>query len=285
MARSTATIQQQILDNIAADTTLGPALTSTSKRAIYRLLAFIMAVAINVLEQLIDIFTAEVELVAASAAPATEAWLQKNILAFQYSATNPQIIQFTAGLAPYYPTVDATLQIVSRCSVNTTNANQVLVKVATGNPPAALTASQVAALQAYLSPPNGIGIAGVSYSVTSGNPDNLYVKATIFYQGQYSAIIQANVIAAIAAYLAAIPFDGVVRVSDLEGAIKAVAGVNDVAFVDISARADGTAFGSGTYLVQSGTLLSRRWNTIAGYIIPETTSGQDLANTLTFIPE
>jgi hypothetical protein len=284
MARSTTIIQQQILDNIAADATLGPMLTSTSKRAIYRLLAFIMAVAINVLEQLIDVFTTNVEAVAASAAPATEAWLQKQVLAFQYSDTNPQIIQYTAGGAPYYPVVDASLQVVGRCSVTTTLANNVLIKVATGAP-AALSASQLSALQAYVSPPNGVGIAGINYTVTSGNADKLFVQANIYYQGQYSAIIQANVIAAIAAYLAAIPFDGVVRVSDLEGAIKAVAGVNDVVFVTISARADSTAFGSGTYLVQSETIISRLWNTIAGYIIPETTTGQDLANTLTFIPE
>src|ERR1700753_1852304 len=106
MARSTATIQQQILSNIKADTTLGPLLTSTSKRAIYNLLAFIMAVAINVLEQLIDIFTANVEAVAAGSAPATIAWLQAQIFKFQYSATSPQVIQFAPGFAPYYATVD-----------------------------------------------------------------------------------------------------------------------------------------------------------------------------------
>jgi hypothetical protein len=285
MARSTATIQQQILDNITADPTLGPLLTSTSKRAIYNLLTFIVAVAINVLEQLIDIFTASVESVAASAAPATEAWLQKNILAFQFSLTNPQIIQFTAGLAPYYPTVDTTLQIISRCSVTTTNANQVLIKVATGNPPSALSALQLSALQAYVAPPNGIGIAGVTYLVTSGNPDQLYIQATIYYQGQYSAIIQANVITAITNYLAAIPFDGVVRLSDLVISVKAVAGVDDIVFQNVSARANGTAFGSGTSLVLNGQEISRLWNTVAGYIIGEDTIGQDLTNTLTFIAE
>ena len=66
MARSISTIQQQILDNITADPTIGPALTSTSKRAIFLILAFIVATAINLLEQLIDIFTLNVEAIACS---------------------------------------------------------------------------------------------------------------------------------------------------------------------------------------------------------------------------
>ena len=67
MARSVSLIQQQMLDNIAADATLSTLLTSTSKRAVYRLFTFIVAVAINALEQLIDIFTASVEATAAAA--------------------------------------------------------------------------------------------------------------------------------------------------------------------------------------------------------------------------
>lgn len=285
MARTTSVIQAQMLDNIAADATLSTALTSTSKRAIYRLLTFIVAVAINLLEQLIDVFTTNVEATAAAASPATAAWLQKQILAFQYSATNPQVIQFTAGQAPYYPTVDTTLQIISRCSVTTTLANQVLIKVATGDTPAALNGSQLSALQAYVSPPNGIGIAGVTYVCSSGNSDKLFIQANIYYQGQYSGIISDNVISAINTFLAGIPFNGQVKLSDLEIAIRQVTGVNDVVFVNVSARADGTSFGSGTYLVQSEAVISRLWNTVAGYIVPETTSGQTLTDTLTFIPE
>jgi hypothetical protein len=285
MARTTATIQQQILDNINADPTLGPLLTSTSKRAIYNLLTFIMAVAINVLEQLMDIFTANVETTAAAAAPATAAWLQKQVLAFQYSNSNPQIIQYTAGGAPYYPTVDTSLQIISRCSVTTTLANSVLIKVATGSPPAALSSPQLSSLQAYLSPPNGIGIAGVNYTVVSGNPDQLFVQADVFYQGQYSSVIQTNVINAINAYLAAIPFNGQVKLSDLEITIRNVTGVDDVVFVNVSARADGTSFGGGASLVQNQLGVSRYWNTVAGYIISETTANQTLADSLNFIPE
>ena len=281
MARQISQIQQQILDDVAADSVLSGLLTSTSKRAIYRLWAYIVAVAVNALEQLIDIFTASVEATAAAASPATAAWLQAQILKFQYSATNPQVIQLI-NFAPAYPVVDPTLRIISRCSVTTTKSNQVLIKVATGTTPAALSAPQLSALQSYVS---AIGIAGVNYVTTSGVSDKLFVQANIYYAGQYSGVISANVIAAIDGYLASIPFNGRVKISDLENVIKSVTGVNDVVLVNVSARANGTAYGSGTFLVQNQQTVARLWNTVAGYIVSETTSGATLADSLTFIAE
>ena len=116
MARQISEIQQQMLDNIAADSTLGSLLTSTSRRAIFRLFTYIVAVAINALENLMDIFTANVESIVAVAAPATPAWLQDQVLKFQYSATTPQVIQLI-DFAPAYPVVDETLRIISHCIV------------------------------------------------------------------------------------------------------------------------------------------------------------------------
>jgi hypothetical protein len=93
------------------------------------------------------------------------------------------------------------------------------------------------------------------------------------------------VIDAINTFFASLPFDGSMKLLDLEIAIRNVQGVNDVVFQNVQARADGTSFGSGTYLVQSQTVVGRIWPTVAGYIVGETTSGQTLANTLNFIPE
>jgi hypothetical protein len=284
MARPILQIQQQILDSIAADATLGTTLTSTSKRAIYRLFAFIVATAINILEQLMDVFTTNVETIAATASPATPSWLQAQVFKFQYSATVPQTIQLT-NFAPAYPVVDTTLQIITRCSVTTTVAGQVQVKVAKGTTPTALASAELTALQAYINPPYGIGIAGITYNITSGNSDKLYVQANIYYSGEFSSVISANVITAINTYLSALPFNGKVKLSDLELAIREVTGVNDVLLTNVSARPDSVAFGSGTYLIQDQKTISRIWNTISGYIVPETTTGQDLSSTLTFIAE
>lgn len=281
MARQISQIQQQILDNVAADSVLSTLLTSTSKRAIYRLWAYIVAVAINSLEQLIDIFTASVEATAAAASPATSSWLQAQILKFQYSATVPQVIQLI-NFAPAYSVVDTTLRIISRCSVTTNLSNSVLIKVATGTTPGALSAPQLSALQSYVSQ---IGIAGVNYFVTSDASDKLYVQANIYYLGQYSAVIKANVVAAIESYLAAIPFNGQVKIIDLEKAISKVEGVTDVVLVNVRARANSTAFSSGSSLVQSQQVIGRLWSTVAGYIVGETTTGSTPSDSLTFIAE
>lgn len=281
MARQISEIQQQMLDNIAGDSVLGSLLTSTSKRSIYRLFTYIVAVGINALEQLIDIFTVEVETVAAAAAPATPAWLQSQIFKFQYSATTPQVVQLI-NFAPAYPVVDTTLRIISRCSVTTNLSNSVIIKVATGEPPAALSNSQLSALQSYVTQ---IGVAGVVYSVISQASDKLYVQANVYYQGQYSAVIKANVVTAINNFLASIPFNGQVKITDLEDAITAVEGVTDVVLVNVRARADGTAFASGSYLVQNQQTVARLWGTVAGYMVGETTANNTLNDSLTFIAE
>ena len=281
MARQISDIQQQMLDNIAADSTLAPLLTSTSKRAIYRLFTYIVAVSINTLEQLIDIFTVSVEATAAAASPATPAWLQSQILKFQYSPTTPQVIQLI-NFAPAYPVVDETLRIISRCSVTTNLSNSVIIKVATGTVPGALNNDQLSSLQAYV---NEIGIAGVIYNCTSNESDKLYVQANVYYKGQYSAVIKANVIASIDNFLSAIPFNGQMKISDLEESIRTIEGVNDVVLVNVKARDNSTSLAAGNYLVQNQQVIGRLWSTVAGYMVSETTTGSQLTDTLNFIAE
>lgn len=284
MARTISVINQQILDSITADTTLAPLLTSTSKRAIYRLYAFIVAVAINFLEQLMDIFTSNVETIASTVAFGTPAWLQMKMFAFQYSATNPQVIQFI-DTVPQYPVVDTTLQIITACSVTTDTSNFVSVKVAKAKPLTALSSAELSAAQGYV---NLIGAAGITYNVISLNPDKLYVNANVYYQGQYSAIIQANVSDAINNYLqtlSTVNFDGSLKISDLEGIIRNVAGVNDVVLLNVRGRADADAFTAGIDLVLGATIIQKQWKTISGYIGEETTTGKTFADSLNFIAE
>ena len=285
MARSISLIQAQILDSVRADPTLNPLLTSTSKRAIYRLWAFIVAVAINILEQLIDIFTAYIEKVAASAAANNAAWLQDQILKFQYSATNPQIIQLI-NFAPSYPIVDETLRIVTRCSITTDLANNVLIKVAKGDPPEALTVDEVSALQSMV---DITAVPGITYVVKSTDADEIYIEAEIFYLGQYGAAIVDLVITAINNFLAtassASNFNGKIKVSDLEAAIRNVSGVTDVLLKNVFVRAASTPFADGTALVLNNQVVSRLWNTVSGYIIGESSTGKTFSDTLQFIPE
>lgn len=281
MAQTVAYWQNKMLAAIAADSTLS-AMTSPSQVAIFRLLTFVVATCINLFEQTLDIFKTEVETIAEEAVPGTETWVQNEVFKFQYSATSPQVVQLV-DFVPSYPTIDTTLQIITRCSVKTLPTNKVVsIKVAKSDPPAPLAGAELTSLTAYL---DDISFAGVQYSVISLDPDKLFMVADIYYNGQYSAVISTNVIAAINAYLAALPFDGIIRVSKLIDAIQSVAGVTDVAINDLALRADATIFASKTYLVQGYDLIFNKYPTTAGYVVEETTAGEDFATKLNFIVE
>jgi hypothetical protein len=284
MARTIAQIKQQIIDNVNADPVLNTNLTSTSKRALFGLWAFIVAVAASILEQLMDIYSAQNEAVALRAAPASAPWLQDQILKFQYSLTTPQVIQLI-GFAPAWPVVDETMLITSRCSVLTTISGSVLIKVATGEPPSAFTSDQITALSGFV---RKVGVPGVTYTIQSNDPDQLYIQADVYFLGQYASAIQNNVIAAINNFLVASNtknFDGTVLISDLEIAIRNAQGVTDVMLKNVYARSAGTAFADGTALILNQQALSRLWPTVAGYMISETTAGKTLADSLTFLPQ
>lgn len=280
MARSVATIQALIVTNFQAQPELAAA-NSTSKRAIWYLLTFIVATAINVFEQLLDLFKANITAIVALSAPATPQWLQAKIFNFQYSATNPQNIQLI-NTVPTYAVVDPTLLLITRASVKTSLANTVAIKAAKLTPPVALLAPELSALQSYI---NSIGIAGINYTVTSANPDQIFIQATVFYQGTYAAIILQSVTAAIATFLANLAFDGSMKVSDLENTIRNVTGVNDVVLQNVTVRRDQDTVAQGTVLIQNQTEVARLWATIAGYMVAENTAGYTLATTLTLTPQ
>jgi hypothetical protein len=278
MARSVNEIQQTIIGQVQTNI---PELTSDSKRAIWRLWTYVVAVVINLYEQLMDIFKTEVETIVSLSAPQTAQWIQDRVFKFQYSTTNPQVVQLI-DLVPEYPVIDANLRIVTRCSVKSTINNVVNIKTAKNEPPEALNNTEVSALQSYV---NIIGVSGIQYIVQSTAADKIYIQANIFYSGMYSAVISNTVISAIEAYLSSIPFSGTVKILDLEIAIKNVLGVNDVVFNNVKARKDSDTLANATNLVANNTVLSRVWNTDSGYIVGETTSGSTLANTLNFIAE
>jgi len=264
MARKVEEIQAGIILDVQAIPELAEA-SSTSRRALWRLWSFVVASAIMLLEQIIDVFRDETDLKISKAIPGTRDWLAQKILEFQYSATAPQIVQLV-DLAPLYPILDKALRLVTRVSVVSTISNRVIIKTAKNEPPEPLTPTELAALQSYV---NIIGVAGITYNCLSSDADRLYIDAEVFYDGQYSTVIAGTVNNAIDVFLASLPFNGVFKVSDLEIVIRNVTGVNDVLINNLKVRAESTAFSSGTFLVQNKTTISRIFPTISGYIIAE----------------
>lgn len=287
MARSVDTIYNQITAALVAafgliGITLDP--TQWSRRNLLGLISYNIATAISTFEQLNDQLKVDIENVADTLPPQTERWIQAQALKFQYNADNPQILQLNEETQTYYyPDENADYQIVKYCSVNGVGG-VVAVKVAAAGPTALPSGptSELAAFQSYI---KELGVTGITLTAISLDADEIYIKANIYYVAQYSAIIQDNVIAAINTFLGAIPFNGKLQKTDLEIAIRNVEGVNDVVLQTVRARRATDTFPAGTVLVNDFVEIQRNYQTIAGYIIPETTSGSELTDTLTFIPE
>lgn len=279
MARSQADIRTLMDDAQAAESNLST-LTNPSQTSIFNLEKDIVAEVTNLHEQLWDELRDDLEAQIAAAPPASPAWIQSQVLKFQYDATNPQVLQLI-NFAPSYPTIDTDLQIVTRCSVKTDLNKIVKIKVAKSDPPTTLAALEYSSLTGYL---NNIMPAGVGFDLVNLSGDRLYVNAEVFYNGEYTSSIQSNVEAAINNYLANIPFDGLVRISELEDSIQAVPGVTDIKLKTIKARPNTTVLASAItiYDVITTPTNARVWDTVSGWIISEDTVSNTLADTITY---
>lgn len=295
MARTVSSIQELIISTLVTAAANVGVTINPSEWSMYdyrQLLTYVSAVASATLEQLYDAFTTDVEVLVSQAAPQTGSWFQAQMLKFQYSSTDPQILEFDeVTFAPQYPVTDTTLQIVKYCSVVPAAFGTSFIKVAkqTSGLPTALGVAELAAAQSYI---NLLSVPGITITATSNASDKIYIQATIYYNGLYASVITSTVIAAIKSYLQikstdnpnGIPFNGYFTLSDLEVAIKDVPGVTDVVFANVRGRANGTAFPGGVSLVVSNTVVARNYSLSAGYCETETASSNTINDSLTFIP-
>lgn len=122
MARTVTAIQQEIINNVQGNEVLSEKLTSTSKTAIWRLTAYVVAVAIWALEKLFDAHTAEVSAAIANKRPQTLPWYADMAKRFQYGYALPRDTDI-------YPVIDESAMIVAQASV-TEAAGKLRMKVA-----------------------------------------------------------------------------------------------------------------------------------------------------------
>lgn len=304
MARTIQQIQDSIIANLVATAAAVGVIIDPGTWSNYdyrQLLTYVTAVANGTLEQLWDAFKVDVEAIVATSAPQTPLWLQNMVLnIFQYSATVPQIIKFdTTNIAPYYETVDASLRIVTQCAVIPSIFGTTKILVAKGGstpvPLTTGTGSELNALQSFV---NTLTVPGINITVSSSAADKIYVQANVTYSGQYSAIIQSTVVAAIEAFLRNIPVTGIVeenspvglfKITDLIRAIRAVPGVIDVELNNVNIRKNADSFPPvANNMISNNLLILNEWNSGlqggAGYIVGETTVGSTLNDTITYTP-
>ena len=277
MARTVAQIKQSMLDAKNADPTLST-LTSTSQTAKWNLYYFIVASCIAIFEQLQDIFKTELETIASTAAPSTPQWTRNKVLAFQ---TGDVAELNTSTYVIEYPTINTANQILTRCAVITAPNRTVLIKVAKGNPPTPVSVGELAELQSYVETFNP---AGIAFTLINENSDKMEVAGKVYYNGQYSAVIATNVVAALNNYMANLPFNGVISTQAVVDAIQAVEGVISVSLARILVRKHSVAYGTGVTLYNLSTGVDAvQYQTIAGYVVEETTATHNFADTLTYI--
>jgi len=289
MARTIATIYNAMiteketfsnLSNLSPTAQANPAqslltdLTSTSKVAIWRLIFYVIAVAIWIHESLWDIFLANVQTIISNAIPGTLQWYVATIKAFQYGYALTW-----NGSTFVYSTIDSTAICVNQCAI-TLSEGTLNIRVATlagGTILQPLSVAQETALIEYI---QNIKIAGTQFNVINQAADLLQIAYTVYYNpliiyynsSNGSDPLNGSLISnpsvfpvnnAILNYIQTLDqifFNGNFQVSDLTDAIQAAEGITNVVATTVNAKS-----GSGAYqniLSVTGQI----YQTAAGYL-------------------
>lgn len=234
MARTLAEIQEQIIAEKENKPELA-VLTSTSKTSIWRLMVYIVAVAIWTLEQLFDTHRNEVSAIIRELKPHTLLWYRNKAKAFQYGFP---LIEDTDKFdnTGYDEDAVAASKIVKYSAVTeAADDTRLIVKIATEDASGVLspiTSSQETSFKAYM---QEIKDAGIRLTIINYLPDNLIPYLRIFRDplviDQNGVDIRTGskpVEIAIKDFLKALPFNGEFIVQDFANAIEKVEGVEIV---------------------------------------------------------
>lgn len=203
-------------------------LTSKSKVAIWRLLFFVVAVAIWVHEVIFDKHKAEIEARANEVIPGTAKWYRDQCMLFQYG--DPLVY---LNRIYQYATIDETKQIIKRTAVIEANG-QVRIKVAklANGLPVPLSTSELTAFSAYV---NQIKFAGTNIAIISHPADKLKISYDVTYNplvmnGNGELIENTSIKPvedAINNYIQNLPFNGILNLTKLTDAVQMAKGVID----------------------------------------------------------
>lgn len=239
MARTITEIQQEIINEKSNHPELDN-LDSGSATAIWRLWAYVVAVAVYMHEALWDLFKNEIDEIVAGAISGTPRWYQEQCFLYQHGDD----LTYEDEQFIYNP-VDLTKQIIKRASV-TENLGIVFIKVAkldSEELPTKLSADELNGFTSYI---NQIKFAGTRASVISLYADDVEVDLDIYYDptvinGDGTLISDPTVYPvneAVNDFLTAIPYDGKLYKSKLIDAIQAAEGVIDVVVTELKAKAN-----------------------------------------------
>lgn len=279
--RSLDEIQQEIKTEIRTFPSLDKFLfpeDGGSTTAVFNLIIYVVSLSMFTFESLVDALSNELDELSQQVPVGNPQWVRKQMLLFQYG----DIIELDDDFIPTYPVFDESKQIVTHCSVQEEFSSEIKIKVAktvTGTPQE-LAAPELAALEDYYfgnADQQGIGFAGVRADFISTAPDQMAVTGICYYSAQFvESEVKTAVIAAIDNYLANLGFDGVVIMNQMVTDVENVPGVANFQISNVVGRAFDVLLNNGDNVPVNGT-----YQTVAGYIISETTLGATLVNTIT----
>lgn len=240
------TVLSTLQPNIDSSQTLLSQLTTTSKVAIWRLLFHVVAIAIWAHEQLFDSHKEEVESIVVNQRVGSIPWYIAQAKLFQ---EGDDLSYNEKNYRYEYATFDETKQVVVQAAAVEVEEGQIMLKVAKQGSSAleALSTAQKALFEEYI---NEVKFAGTRIEVISAAADDLRINLNIIYDplvlrstGESIASTGTYpVTTAINAYLEALPFNGLFRVTEFVEALKAVSGVEDVIAKNVEARHGAIAF-------------------------------------------
>lgn len=237
MARTITAIQNEIFDSIAADENLAE-LNTTSKTAIWRLMVFVVAFSIWVLENLYDTHKKEVNDIIEAKLPHRPSWYRTKALAFQYGY-NLLTQRNEFGLLEDTDKFDNTgyteeqieASKVIKYAAVTKSGGQLFIKIATETAGvlAPIAPEIKAAFEAYM---DDLADCGVKYLVVNHLPDRLILGMQIYRNplvldefGMNIRTAKYPVEEAIKAYMKELPFNGELVLAHLVDKLQQVEGV------------------------------------------------------------
>lgn len=226
-------------------------LTSDSKTAIWRLWAYVTAIAIHIHEKYWEVFIKEVKALIYAAPTGTARWYRDEVLKFQLG-DNLEWLDNRYR----YANIDDEKKIVSQCAVEEQKDGIVLIKAVKNDNGSLikLESDELQALNAYV---QKIKFAGTRIAVLSLDADVLTINYEIHYDPITTLVTtQENVKNEVDVFLANLPFNGAFNVTKFTDAIQRAEGVKD------------PIFKSGTFTASAITNdIGREFIPISGHLI------------------
>tara|TARA_R110000868_G_scaffold52171_6_gene165048 strand:+ start:30197 stop:31039 length:843 start_codon:yes stop_codon:yes gene_type:complete len=237
MARQITVIQNEIFATIAANENL-QGLNSTSKVAIFRLFAYVVAYAIWLHESFFDQHTKEVNERLANEKAGTLPWYRTMALRFQFGFDLMADKDYFDNGTATEDQIEAS-KIIKYAAVNEADdSSRVILKIA-GETDGVLSdfddPSQVESIQAYI---NEIRVAGVQVTIINYKADQLYINlqikrdaALLDENGMSKLVANYPVNEALQEFMKELDFNGELRLSALVDKIQLVPGVKDATLI------------------------------------------------------